>query len=84
MNIKQEILNKLPKRYRLEIILDNLDKTKLYSKKFFINQIKANDSYVRALKDCFFSKNYERIVIDRKTYWGDKKLVKKIKEMLIE
>lgn len=83
MNIKQKILSKLPKRLLFESLLESLDKNKLYSKKFFLNKLGVSYAYVDRLFS--LSKNsFDKIEINNKTYFGDKKLIQQIKEKLFE
>lgn len=85
MGLKQKILNRIPKKYKLEILFENLNKDKLYAKSYFARKLGTNVHYLRNLYDMFSNrKELDRIEIQHKTFWGFKETVKKIKEMLVE
>lgn len=82
-----EMLKKFPLLLKLESFLEDIKNTKkLYSKKAIAKMTYSNVDTVRQLLYSVLDEKdwLGRIIIDGKMYYGNKKIIKSIKEKLVE
>lgn len=84
---KEEIFKFLPAKVKFEIFIDEElnKKGKLYKRQKIAEILKSSDGNLRnIISEYVHSGKIGRIVINKSSYIGSLKTIKKIKEMLIE
>ena len=71
----------LPLKVKFLLFISKLDKTKIYSKKFFMQKLGISDAVIRKYFNHLQLEDWDKICIDNKRYYGHKNVIKKIRKM---